>query len=181
MKVSIRYYRVIKGHGYWCPSPKMKSLGFAVVRCGPDGPDAHAVAAEWNERWQQARLEAKKAGSPPERNRVAGGYVYFLGNSERIKIGFSVTPLQRTSGLRTMAPIDFEFCLIVKGTRIDEKRLHQRFSAYRKNGEWFVTSRPIRMTIMRSAMAGAVVHDGLTGTETAQKVEPGPMPAVETF
>ena len=51
-KVKIPYYTVIAGRGYWRPTPKMRLLGFAIVRCGPDGPDAWALAAEWNKRWQ---------------------------------------------------------------------------------------------------------------------------------
>jgi hypothetical protein len=54
-KVKIPYYVVVKGRGYWRPHPRMRALGFQIVRCGPDGPDAWAVAAEWNERWQPVR------------------------------------------------------------------------------------------------------------------------------
>lgn len=56
-KIKIPYYRVPKGKhsGYWLPSKKMKALGFAVVRCGKDGPAAWATAEEWNKRWQAVR------------------------------------------------------------------------------------------------------------------------------
>jgi hypothetical protein len=33
----------------------MKALGFAIVRCGPDGHEAWKIAAEWNARWQAVR------------------------------------------------------------------------------------------------------------------------------
>jgi hypothetical protein len=33
----------------------MRSLGFQIVRCGSDGPEAWALAAEWNKRWQAVR------------------------------------------------------------------------------------------------------------------------------
>jgi len=39
----------------------MRSLGFQIVRCGADKPEAWALAAEWNKRWQAAR----KGDSPP--------------------------------------------------------------------------------------------------------------------
>jgi hypothetical protein len=54
-RVKIPYYVVIKRRGYWRPHPRMRTLGFQIVRCGPDGPDAWAVAAEWNKRWQAVR------------------------------------------------------------------------------------------------------------------------------
>src|SRR5262249_26414061 len=43
----------MKGRGYWNPTPKMKALGFSIVRCGPDGAEAWKIATEWNERWQK--------------------------------------------------------------------------------------------------------------------------------
>lgn len=54
-KVDIPYYVVRKGRGYWQPTRSMRALGFALARCGPDGPDAWRIAAEWNARWQAAR------------------------------------------------------------------------------------------------------------------------------
>jgi len=54
-KIKIPYYAVMKGRGYWCPTRRMKTLGFSLVRCGPDGAEAWKIAAEWNERWQAVR------------------------------------------------------------------------------------------------------------------------------
>ena len=54
-KIKIPYYTVIAGRGYWRPTRKMRALGFQIVRCGADGPEAWAVAAEWNKRWQAVR------------------------------------------------------------------------------------------------------------------------------
>jgi hypothetical protein len=54
-RVKIPYYVVIKGRGYWRPHPRMRALGFQIVRCGADGPEAWALAADWNQRWQAVR------------------------------------------------------------------------------------------------------------------------------
>ena len=54
-KIKIPYYTVIAGRGYWRPTRKMRVLGFQIVRCGTDGPEAWALAAEWNKRWQAVR------------------------------------------------------------------------------------------------------------------------------
>ncbi len=54
-RIKIPYYTAIAGRGYWRPTRKMRSLGFQIVRCGVDGPDAWALAAEWNKRWQAVR------------------------------------------------------------------------------------------------------------------------------
>jgi hypothetical protein len=60
-KIKIPYYSVIAGRGYWRPTRKMRALGFQIVRCGGDGPEAWALATEWNERWQAVR----KGDAPP--------------------------------------------------------------------------------------------------------------------
>lgn len=54
-KIKIPYYTAIAGRGYWRPKQKMRAFGFQIVRCGPDGPEAWAMAAEWNKRWQAVR------------------------------------------------------------------------------------------------------------------------------
>ena len=52
-KIKIPYYTVRRnGRGFWEPKPPMRSLGFFSVACGPDGPDAWAIARQWNDRWQ---------------------------------------------------------------------------------------------------------------------------------
>lgn len=53
--VRIKHYVVRKGRGYWLVTPKMRAHGFDNVRCGPDGPQAWAIATQWEERWQKAR------------------------------------------------------------------------------------------------------------------------------
>lgn len=54
-RVKIPYYVVAKGRGYWRPHPRMRPFGFQIIRCGVDGPDAWALAADWNKRWQAVR------------------------------------------------------------------------------------------------------------------------------
>jgi hypothetical protein len=59
--LKIPYYTVRRnGRGFWEPRPHMRALGFYSVPCGQDGPDAWAVAEEWNRRWQ-----AVKRGEAP--------------------------------------------------------------------------------------------------------------------
>jgi hypothetical protein len=60
-RIKIPYYTAIEGRGYWRPTRKMRALGFQIVRCGADGPEAWALATEWNKRWQAVR----KGEAPP--------------------------------------------------------------------------------------------------------------------
>jgi integrase len=65
-KVKISYYSVRRnGRGFWEPRPHMRKLGFFSVSCGADGPDAWAIARQWNDRW-----EAVKCGKAPAPNLI---------------------------------------------------------------------------------------------------------------
>jgi hypothetical protein len=62
-KANIKYYTVRRnGRGFWEPKPHMRALGFYNVPCGEDGPDAWAIAEQWNERWRATK--ERKAPSP---------------------------------------------------------------------------------------------------------------------
>ena len=63
--IKIPYYVVLKGRGYWRPTPRMKQLGFSDVRCGPDGPAARMLAETWNARWQAARKGQREITALP--------------------------------------------------------------------------------------------------------------------
>ena len=62
-RVKIPYYVVVKGRGYWRPHPRMRTLGFQIVRCGADGPEAWAIAV---------RVECTLAGRAQTRSLPAG-------------------------------------------------------------------------------------------------------------
>jgi hypothetical protein len=53
--VKLRYYVVKRGKGFWQPTKAMRALGFSSVPCGDDGPDAWAIAEQWNRRWDKTR------------------------------------------------------------------------------------------------------------------------------
>ena len=46
-RVKIPYYTVRRnGRGFWEPRAAMRPFGFTSVPCGPDGPEAWAIAEE---------------------------------------------------------------------------------------------------------------------------------------
>ncbi len=62
--VKIPYYSVRercgKRMGYWQPTAAMRAAGFKLVACGPDGPNAWAIANQWSDRWQEHRRSKGK-------------------------------------------------------------------------------------------------------------------------
>lgn len=61
-----RHYKVKRnGRAFWEPTARMKKHGFVSVPLGPDGPEAFAIAEQWNKRWDAARRGAGPALTPP--------------------------------------------------------------------------------------------------------------------
>jgi len=165
--VKIRYYRVIRGRGYWQPTPSMQAVGFLPVPCGPDGPSAWAIAEARNRAWQDYRNTGARPNTSSSRQ---SGYVYFLQIGNAVKIGFSTNPFRRISKMDRSSSVPSLF-VSVPGTRYDEKTLHRRLDAYRRNGEWFTASGPVQRVIVRSVAFGRPMHDGADGPIREQKLE----------
>jgi hypothetical protein len=55
IRIKIRHYVVKRSRGFWQPTRAMQALGFFPVPCGSDGPDAWAIAEQWNQRWDKTR------------------------------------------------------------------------------------------------------------------------------
>jgi hypothetical protein len=54
-----KYYSRIGRMGHWQPGKRGRDLGFGNVACGPDGPEAIAIAENMNRRLRaRARLQA---------------------------------------------------------------------------------------------------------------------------
>jgi hypothetical protein len=45
----------------WQPNKRLRELGFRNAACGPDGPEARAIAEEWNREATASRLSADTA------------------------------------------------------------------------------------------------------------------------
>lgn len=65
------------------------------------------------------------------------GFIYAIGNDERVKIGYSADPIRRFSKLQTDSAVRCELIGMVAGTVEQERELHQLLAAYRIHREWF--------------------------------------------
>ena len=70
--------------------------------------------------------------------------IYFLKANDRIKIGYANDPSTRIPSIQTSAPFELEVILIIDGTYHKERELHEKFREFRKSGEWFDFSEPIK-------------------------------------
>lgn len=172
----IPYYWVNpkNNRAFWKGNKLMASRGFGCVALGDAGPETERRAMELTERYRAYRKEDALAlgARRIQQDGDTLQFVYFLHVGDRIKIGTSRKPWRRLQTIAGSMPGRVKRLIVVAGTKRDEKRLHDRFVAYRDNGEWFVASKPLILTIGRCAMAGQIVHDGDDpGTDAAPRVE----------
>ena len=104
------------------------------------------------DRARAERAETKLAGIQEERRQqyfkrsnqqTHRGYVYFLQCENHVKIGFAKDVGKRIRGIQTMCPTPPTLLGSYPATRSHEKDLHDRFEAYRSNGEWYRLNGPV--------------------------------------
>jgi hypothetical protein len=96
--VKIPYYVIVKGRGYWRPTPRMRVLGFTDIRCGPNGPSAWMIANQWNERWQKVRKGESISPTEQERRNLSTEEAEELAIYPEGSIGHAFRRYRRTPG-----------------------------------------------------------------------------------
>lgn len=66
-------------------------------------------------------------------------FIYFIKNErcEVVKIGLSREPLKRLGQLQIGSVDPLQILGVLEGGEAEERALHERFSRYRRRGEWF--------------------------------------------
>jgi len=109
---------------------------------------------------EQAKVSDKPNGS---------GYVYFIHatESDRIKIGKSVDPKKRLSGLQTSSSETLRLLLSLpaKDMAYEERQMHELFASERIRGEWFYASKGLLGFIDRLTKQQSTNTDGMVVRE----------------
>lgn len=64
-------------------------------------------------------------------------YVYAIEGAGCVKIGRAVAPSFRLATFQSGSPVELKLRGCVVGDHRLERELHERFSEYRRHGEWF--------------------------------------------
>lgn len=81
--VRIPYYVVRNGRGYWQPKKNMRALGFECTSCGPDGPEARAIAEGLNAKWRAFSRELRpEEPAGPKRGSLAEAFERYKATPE---------------------------------------------------------------------------------------------------
>jgi hypothetical protein len=89
---------------------------------------------------------------PPE---DLSGYVYFISDGERVKIGRSVNIESRLNALQTSTAVPLKLLAAIPGGG-RERELHRRFAHLRIRGEWFRLGDDLRQFIEESKAEATV-------------------------
>ena len=75
------------------------------------------------------------------------GFIYLVEavGADRIKIGWTAaSPRRRLAELQVCSPFPLDLIGAMRGSRLDERRLHRTFEADRIIGEWFAATPTLR-------------------------------------
>lgn len=136
--LTLRELRRRKGKSCMCAEKKFLSQEAKTPRSGLPRSDAQrspiASAALLD------HLLGTSTPSWPARVSVATGVVYFIQPIEGglVKIGFTTgLAIDRLASLQTGSPVRLRIIGTMRGTVLDEQRLHGLFAEEREHGEWF--------------------------------------------
>jgi DNA-binding XRE family transcriptional regulator len=90
--------------------------------------------------------------------------IYFIGNDDYIKIGYSKnlnTINKRLPSLQTGCPFVIDLFLVINGDIKKEKELHSTFKNYLTSGEWFLNSSEIKNFIEESKKNSLITKENL--------------------
>jgi hypothetical protein len=94
--IKVNQYRIKRnGRGFWCPHAKQRAVGFRHTPCGPDGPNAWAIAAEMNDKWQ-AYLHGKMP-APAQVGKMSPEQADDLIPYRRGSLGFAFQQYRKTT------------------------------------------------------------------------------------
>jgi hypothetical protein len=65
------------------------------------------------------------------------GFVYAIGDGERVKIGWSEDPIRRLNKIRSDCPNEAHLLGLISATRMQEAEAHKLLAPWHIRGEWF--------------------------------------------
>jgi len=102
---------------------------------------------------ETSALERTTGGTP------SGRIVYFIAaENGLVKIGFASNWLDRLGKLCCGSPVPLTPLALIAGGRTEERDYHERFSAWRRHGEWFELTDEMEAEIDRINYAQAPQH-----------------------
>jgi hypothetical protein len=89
------------------------------------------------------------------------GFVYFARDTvcDLVKIGFATNPIARFMCARSFNPHEVLLIGVMRGSRVDEQRLHDRFESLRVTREWHRPAASLMRFIRANSMQCAALLD----------------------
>ena len=91
--------------------------------------------------------------------------IYFIRQSDYVKIGYASDVRTRLSDLQVASPYDLSVLFMMEGDYDKEKELHDRFVKDKIRGEWYILSEDIREYIEKNRSQDLRYDEGLVSDE----------------
>lgn len=98
--------------------------------------------------------------------------IYFIGQKDKVKIGYSKDVKQRIKTLSTSSPLPLILLGCIEGNKILEKDLHRKFHNYKLCREWFSWSEEIQDYINENTITNTYceIENGLVKAYKKMKI-----------
>lgn len=121
---------------------EMQDNGVELTHQLVDHVAKSARVQSWRAAISRQQIDAAIAAQKAQRALAPSGYVYFIENGDRIKIGHSVDPGERAKALSLR---ESNVLAVIAGSTKLEHNLHKRFAEYRLGDtEWFTDHPALR-------------------------------------
>lgn len=135
------------------------------------------IYLDWHPEKQAARTALQSTAKTVAKEVTTSGVVYVLHaqGTSRIKIGHSATFGVRLATLQTASPYPL---VVVKQIRTPdhvalERRLHERFSAYRQHGEWFELPQDVLLAFLGESFEKEEIFEADQGRQDSRYLVDG--------
>jgi hypothetical protein len=142
--MKIRYISWRKGRPRFNPGMSLRAMGYRGKDLRHPGGRWYSTdectlfsagfAAEITGKRGEARAAGRTFVKPGPRPTNHRGFVYFLRQRDRIKIGFSRNPLKRITSLKTGLSLGIETFAVVPGTEREERHALAELARFRQEG-----------------------------------------------
>jgi hypothetical protein len=108
---------------------------FYVPLCA-DKSEAERTFALWRNPPPALREVTRAPGLvlPPQQKQP---WIYFLAGAHLVKVGWTGDLRKRIGAIQADSPVPLTLMLVLEGGAEVERRIHARYDAYRRHGEWF--------------------------------------------
>lgn len=170
--VPLLYWR--NGRPRWEPGPSLRKRGWkgcnlvnqageflSFYKAAEIAQLLNDQASSGPKKFTTIKAPASDQPTPFDLNQHQQGWIYIIRFPDRIKIGYSTRPEGRLVEIDQQQAHSPSAVLIMRGSMLEEKLIHQRLSSLKLKGEWYDLSMIITRFVNASFQKGTIAWEQL--------------------